>query len=55
VLAAVLMPLTFSIAHGIAIGFITYALIKLLSGKMDQLNTGSIAIAVISVIYFIAI
>ena len=55
VLAAVLMPLTFSIAHGIAIGFIAYALIKLLSGKMDQLNAGSIAIAVISVIYFIAV
>jgi AGZA family xanthine/uracil permease-like MFS transporter len=55
VLAAVLMPLTFSIAHGIAIGFISYALIKLLSGKMDQLNAGSIAIAAISVIYFIAV
>ena len=55
VLAAVLMPLTFSIAHGIAIGFVAYALIKALSGRTDDLNGGSIAIAVISVIYFIAI
>ena len=55
VLAAVLMPLTFSIAHGIAVGFIAYALIKALSGKMSELNAGSIAIAVVSVIYFIAV
>jgi len=33
VLAAVLMPLTFSIAHGIALGFIAYAVIKALSGR----------------------
>ena len=55
VLAAVLMPLTFSIAHGIAIGFIAYAVTKVLSGRMADLNKGSIAIAVISVIYFIAV
>ena len=55
VLAAVLMPLTFSIAHGIAIGFIAYAVTKALSGRMADLNKGSIAIAVISVIYFIAV
>ena len=55
VLAAVLMPLTFSIAHGIAIGFIAYAVIKALSGRQEDLNAGSIAIAVISVIYFIAV
>ena len=55
VLAAVLMPLTFSIAHGIAIGFIAYAVIKGLSGKHAELNAGSIAIAAISVIYFIAV
>lgn len=55
VLAAVLMPLTFSIAHGIALGFITYAVIKALSGKYDELNAGSIAIAVVSVVYFAAV
>ena len=55
VLAAVLMPLTFSIAHGIALGFIAYAVIKALSGRQEDLNAGSIAIAVISVIYFLAV
>ena len=49
------MPLTFSIAHGIALGFIAYALIKALSGKYDELNAGSIAIAVVSVVYFVAV
>ena len=49
------MPLTFSIAHGIALGFIAYAIIKALSGKFDELNAGSVAIAIISVIYFVAV
>jgi AGZA family xanthine/uracil permease-like MFS transporter len=53
VLAAVLMPLTFSIAYGIALGFVAYALIKLLSGRHDELNGGSITIAIISILYFI--
>ena len=53
ILAAVLMPLTFSIAHGIALGFIAYALIKILSGRHEELNAGSITIAVISILYFI--
>src|SRR5210317_1250612 len=55
VLAAVLMPLTFSIAHGIALGFIAYAVIKALSGRHEDLNAGSIAIALVSVIYFLAV
>ena len=55
VLAAVLMPLTFSIAHGIALGFIAYAVIKALSGKFDELNAGSIAILAVSVVYFVAV
>ena len=49
------MPLTFSIAHGIAIGFVAYAVIKAASGRMEDLNGGSLAIAAISVIYFIAV
>ena len=53
VLAAIVMPFTYSIAYGIAIGFITYVIIKALSGKQDELNSGSLVIALISVIYFI--
>ena len=53
VLAAVIMPLTFSIAYGIAIGFIAYVVIKALSGRANDLNAGSIVIGVLSLLYFI--
>ncbi len=33
VMTAIAMPLTYSIAHGIAVGFITYAGIKILAGR----------------------
>jgi len=35
-LCAISMPLTFSIAHGIAFGFISYAAIKLLAGRARE-------------------
>ncbi len=54
VLAAIIMPLTFSIAYGIALGFIAYVLIKALSGRTSDLNGGSLAIAAVSVLYFVA-
>ena len=54
VLAAIIMPLTFSIAYGIALGFIAYVLIKALSGKTSDLNGGSLAIAAVSILYFVA-
>lgn len=38
VITAIMMPLTFSIAEGISMGFISYTLIKLLSGKSRELN-----------------
>jgi len=53
VLAAIIMPLTYSIANGIAIGFIAYVLIKLLSFKFASLNIASAGIAIASVLYFI--
>jgi len=54
VLAAIIMPLTFSIAYGIALGFIAYVAIKALSGKTSDLNGGSLAIAAVSILYFVA-
>ena len=36
VIVALMMPLTFSIANGIALGFISYAVIKLLTGKAKE-------------------
>ena len=53
VLAAILMPLTFSIAHGIALGFIAYVIIKALSGRQSDLNAGSIVIGLLSFLYYI--
>ena len=39
------MPLTFSIAHGLAFGFISWALIKLLSGRLSELNAAMVILA----------
>ncbi|MFT6976022.1 MAG: AGZA family xanthine/uracil permease-like MFS transporter, partial [Bermanella sp.] len=39
VVVLLLTPLTFSIAHGITLGFITYAAAKLLGGKASEVNT----------------
>ena len=54
VVAAIVMPLTYNIAYGIAIGFIAYVVIKALAGKLEALNYGSIGIAVASVLFFVA-
>ena len=35
VLAAIAMPFTYSISHGIALGFISYAAVKILTGRTD--------------------
>ena len=37
-LTMIIMPLTFSITEGIAFGFISYALLKLLSGRGKEAN-----------------
>jgi AGZA family xanthine/uracil permease-like MFS transporter len=42
------MPLTFSIAHGIAFGFIAYAGIKLLAGRPGDV---SLAVAILAVLF----
>lgn len=39
VIITIMMPLTFSIANGIAIGFISFAAIKVMSGKAKELST----------------
>jgi len=52
VVTAISMPFTFSIAHGIAFGFITYAATKLLAGRVKELSPMVAAIAVIFVLKF---
>ena len=53
VVTALMMPLTFSIANGIALGFITYAILKALSGRWADLNASVVIIAVVFVLKFI--
>ena len=51
-IAALAMPLTFSIAEGIALGFISYAAIKTLSGRFNDLNPAVIVLAIVFVLKF---
>jgi AGZA family xanthine/uracil permease-like MFS transporter len=46
------MPLTYSIATGIGLGFITYALCKLLSGKVSEASPVVVVLAVLFAIKF---
>jgi AGZA family xanthine/uracil permease-like MFS transporter len=52
VITAITMPFTFSIAHGIAFGFIAYTVLKILSGKLSQLSPIVAIIAVLFVLKF---
>jgi AGZA family xanthine/uracil permease-like MFS transporter len=52
-LGAILMPLTFSIANGIAIGFIAYALVKILAGRWADLNGAVLTVAVLGVLHYL--
>ncbi|MDR0440429.1 MAG: NCS2 family permease, partial [Candidatus Accumulibacter sp.] len=44
-LTIVMMPLTYSIANGLAFGFTSYSLLKLLSGKIREVNRVMILIS----------
>jgi AGZA family xanthine/uracil permease-like MFS transporter len=52
VVAAITMPLTYSIATGIGLGFITYALAKLISGKAKEASPAVMVLAVLFAIKF---
>ncbi len=43
---AITMPLTYSIATGIGLGFITYALVKIVSGTVREASAAVIVLAV---------
>ena len=46
------MPFTYSIANGIAIGFITYPIVKLVSGKSKEVHWLVYILAAISLLHF---
>ena len=52
VVAMITMPLTYSISNGIALAFISYALIKILTGKFSKTSPAIWVIAILSVISF---
>ncbi|MBY0120510.1 NCS2 family permease [Bacillus sp. S/N-304-OC-R1] len=52
-LTIVLMPLTFSIAQGLAFGFISYTLLKLLTGKSSQIHWIMYVVSAAFIINFI--
>ena len=52
VLAMITMPLTYSISNGIALAFISYALIKILTGKFNSTSPAIWVIAILSVASF---
>jgi len=50
VITALAMPFTFSIANGIALGFISWTAIKLLSGRARELNPALVILSILFVI-----
>ena len=52
VLAMITMPLTYSISHGIALAFISYAAIKILTGKFAGVNPAIWLVALLSLLSF---
>jgi AGZA family xanthine/uracil permease-like MFS transporter len=52
VVTAISMPLTFSIANGIAFGFIAYSAAKLLSGRRRDLTPAVVVLAALFVVKF---
>ena len=52
VVAALAMPLTFSIANGIAFGFIAYAAVKLLSGRFAEAGPSMLILAALFIVKY---
>ncbi|MTH78780.1 NCS2 family permease [Paracoccus aestuariivivens] len=52
VLTAVMMPFTYSIANGLAFGFVSYALIKLMTGRAREVHLATWIVAGLFVIRF---
>tara|TARA_B100000768_G_scaffold168809_1_gene173942 strand:- start:286 stop:858 length:573 start_codon:yes stop_codon:yes gene_type:complete len=53
VLAMIAMPFTYSISNGIALAFISYALIRLFTGKFSSTSPAIWVIAILSLISFV--
>ncbi|MDD2955859.1 MAG: NCS2 family permease [Oscillospiraceae bacterium] len=52
-LTVAIMPLTYSIANGIAFGLISYVLIKLFTGRYKEIRIGTVIIALLFVLKYV--
>ena len=52
IVTVVMMPLTFSIANGIALGFLTYATLKLLTGQREKVSVSLYVLCIIFIAKF---
>ncbi|MCX7911016.1 MAG: NCS2 family permease, partial [Endomicrobia bacterium] len=50
-LAFIIMPFTYSIAHGLIFGIISYTLLKILTGKFKEISPVMLILSIIFVIY----
>ena len=53
VLTAIAMPFTYSIANGLAFGFVTYAGLKLLTGRAREVHAATWIVAALFVMRFV--
>ena len=49
----VLIPLTYSITNGLAFGFMSYVIVKLIKREFSDINLGVVVLAFISFIVFL--
>ena len=52
-ITAIMMPFSFSITDGIALGFISYCVMKLGTGRLKELNPCVILVALLFVLKFV--
>ena len=51
-LAAFTMPFTYSIANGLAFGFISYVILKLTTGRWRSIHLATLIVAILFVIKY---
>jgi AGZA family xanthine/uracil permease-like MFS transporter len=51
-LTALMMPFTYSIANGLAFGFISYAVLKTITGRFREVHAATWLVAILFVIRF---
>ncbi len=52
-LTIIMMPLTFSIAEGLAFGFVSYTLVKLFAGRHRENNAVTYVVSVLFILHFV--